>query len=73
MKNSYSRQTCKVLFLARTLEKIVGERPQLVMVGGPPSYLAGFRVDEEHFRLGMSNLGENCRIGALHNFGTSSF
>jgi len=41
---------------ARTLEKIVGERPQLVMVGGPPSYLAGFRVDEEHFRLGMSNL-----------------
>jgi predicted metallo-beta-lactamase superfamily hydrolase len=41
---------------ARTLEKIVGERPQLVMVGGPPSYLAGFRVDEDHFRLGMSNL-----------------
>jgi len=41
---------------AKTLEKIVGEKPQLVMVGGPPSYLAGFGVDEEHFRLGMVNL-----------------
>jgi len=41
---------------AKTLEKIVGEKPQLVMVGGPPSYLAGFRVNEEHFRLGMMNL-----------------
>ncbi len=41
---------------AKTLEIIVNEKPQLVMVGGPPSYLAGFRVDEEQFRLGMHNL-----------------
>ncbi|MEM2281358.1 MAG: hypothetical protein QXZ68_05150 [Candidatus Bathyarchaeia archaeon] len=40
----------------KTLEKIVAEKPQLVMVGGPPSYLAGFRVNEEEFRLGMENL-----------------
>ncbi|MEM2202704.1 MAG: hypothetical protein QW595_03635 [Candidatus Bathyarchaeia archaeon] len=40
----------------KTLEKIVAEKPRLVMVGGPPSYLAGFRVDKEEFRLGLENL-----------------
>jgi len=40
----------------KTLEKIVAEKPQLVMVGGPPSYLAGFRVNEEEFSSGMANL-----------------
>lgn len=40
----------------KTLEIIVNEKPQLVMVGGPPSYLAGFRVSEEQFQLGMHNL-----------------
>ncbi|MEM3579077.1 MAG: hypothetical protein QXL54_02500 [Candidatus Bathyarchaeia archaeon] len=40
----------------KTLEKIVAEKPQLVMVGGPPSYLAGFRVNEAEFRLGLENL-----------------
>jgi len=40
----------------KTLEKIVAEKPQIVMVGGPPSYLAGFRVNEEEFLLGMANL-----------------
>ena len=41
---------------AGTLKKIVAEKPQLVMVGGPPSYLAGFRVNEEEFLSGMANL-----------------
>ncbi|MGB9684288.1 MAG: MBL fold metallo-hydrolase, partial [Candidatus Bathyarchaeales archaeon] len=41
---------------AKTLEIIVNEKPQLVMVGGPPSYLAGFRVSEEQLQLGMRNL-----------------
>lgn len=41
---------------AKTLEKIIAEKPKLVMVGGPPSYLAGFRVDEEKFLLGIENL-----------------
>jgi predicted metallo-beta-lactamase superfamily hydrolase len=40
----------------KTLEIIVNEKPQLVMVGGPPSYLAGFRVSEEQLQLGMRNL-----------------
>jgi predicted metallo-beta-lactamase superfamily hydrolase len=40
----------------KTLERIVTEKPQLIMVGGPPSYLAGFKVNEEDFLLGMANL-----------------
>ncbi|MBX5321095.1 MAG: hypothetical protein QHH12_02160 [Candidatus Bathyarchaeota archaeon] len=40
---------------AKTLEIIVNEKPQLVMVGGPPSYLAVFRVSEEQLQLGMRN------------------
>lgn len=39
-----------------TLKTILNEKPQLVMVGGPPSYLAGFRVNEEQLQLGMRNL-----------------
>jgi len=41
---------------AKTIEKMVAEKPQLVMVGGPPSYLAGFRVNEKEFLSGMANL-----------------
>jgi len=39
-----------------TLETILAERPHLVIVGGPPIYLAGFRVKEEHVEQGMKNL-----------------
>jgi predicted metallo-beta-lactamase superfamily hydrolase len=39
-----------------TLEIILGEKPQLLMIGGPPLYLAKFRVDEEQIRFGMENL-----------------
>lgn len=41
---------------AKTLKIMVNEKPQLVMVGGPPSYLAGFKVNEEELQLGMQNL-----------------
>jgi len=39
-----------------TLEAILEEQPQLLIIGGPPIYLSGFRVKEEHIALGMRNL-----------------
>jgi len=39
-----------------TLETILAERPQLVLMGGPPIYLAGFKVRDEHMQQGMRNL-----------------
>jgi predicted metallo-beta-lactamase superfamily hydrolase len=39
-----------------TLNKILAEKPQLVMIGGPPTYLAGFRVKDEYIETGMQNL-----------------
>jgi predicted metallo-beta-lactamase superfamily hydrolase len=39
-----------------TLAKILAENPQLVIIGGPPTYLAGFRVKEKHIEMGMQNL-----------------
>jgi len=39
-----------------TLDVILTEKPQLVIIGGPPTYLAGFGVKEEHIKQGMQNL-----------------
>lgn len=39
-----------------TLKTILAEKPQLVIIGGPPIYLAGFRVKDEHVQQGMRNL-----------------
>ena len=39
-----------------TLDKILAESPQLVLVGGPPTYLAGFRVKDENIETGIQNL-----------------
>jgi len=38
------------------LDKILAENPQLVIVGGPPPYLAGFRVTDEQVETGIQNL-----------------
>jgi len=38
------------------LKIILVEKPQLIIIGGPPIYLAGFRVKYEHIELGMKNL-----------------
>ena len=40
----------------QTLGIIRMEKPQLIMIGGPPSYLARFRVDEEQVQTGLKNL-----------------
>jgi predicted metallo-beta-lactamase superfamily hydrolase len=39
-----------------TLEIIMREKPQLIMIGGPPSYLAGFGIDEKQVQIGLQNL-----------------
>jgi predicted metallo-beta-lactamase superfamily hydrolase len=39
-----------------TLKLILSEKPQLIIIGGPPLYLAGFRVSETHIQRGMQNL-----------------
>ena len=42
---------------SQTLKLILREKPQLLMIGGPPLYLAGFRVDEKLVQTGLENLG----------------
>ena len=39
-----------------TLELIKTAQPQVIMVGGPPFYLGGFKVDEAQLQLGLKNL-----------------
>lgn len=41
---------------ARALELIIDAKPQVAMVGGPPFYLGGFKVDEAQLQLGLRNL-----------------
>ncbi|MEM3442643.1 MAG: hypothetical protein QXM86_02110 [Candidatus Bathyarchaeia archaeon] len=40
----------------QTLDLIVKEKPQLLMIGGPPFYLARFKIDDEQIQAGMKNL-----------------
>jgi len=40
----------------RTFELILAEKPQMLMVGGPPFYLGGFKVDELNLQLGLRHL-----------------
>jgi predicted metallo-beta-lactamase superfamily hydrolase len=41
---------------SHTLGLILREKPQILMIGGPPLYLAGFRVKEEEIQKGLKNL-----------------
>lgn len=41
---------------ALTLQVILTEQPQLLMIGGPPLYLAKFRIDETEVQAGLENL-----------------
>jgi hypothetical protein len=40
----------------RTLETILKEQPELVMVGGPPSYLTAMKVSDNQIQTGLRNL-----------------
>ncbi len=39
-----------------TLELILGAKPTAIMLGGPPLYLGGFRVELAHLEQGLRNL-----------------
>jgi len=39
-----------------TMQIILAEKPHLLIIGGPPLYLAGFRVTEQQIRQGLKNL-----------------
>lgn len=39
-----------------TVEIILSQKPNLLMVGGPPLYLTGFKLNEEQARNGLSNM-----------------
>lgn len=41
---------------AHTLNLIIRAKPQVVMVGGPPFYLSGYKVSEAELQLGLKNL-----------------
>ncbi|MCS7114904.1 MAG: hypothetical protein RMJ15_02300 [Nitrososphaerota archaeon] len=40
----------------QTLKLIVDEKPEMIIIGGPPLYLAGFRVDDGQALLALKNL-----------------
>ncbi|MCL5877582.1 MAG: hypothetical protein M1540_07210 [Candidatus Bathyarchaeota archaeon] len=40
----------------RTADLILAAKPTVIMLGGPPLYLAGFRVEEAQLELGIRNL-----------------
>jgi len=48
-----------------TLEAIAEERPQLLMIGGPPLYLLGTKVEESQIAAGLRNL-ERLVAGVPH-------
>jgi predicted metallo-beta-lactamase superfamily hydrolase len=39
-----------------TLELIKAAKPQAIMIGGPPFYLGGFKVDEAQLQMALKNL-----------------
>ena len=41
-----------------TLALILKEKADLTMIGGPPLYLTGFRIDEKLIEKGIGNLGK---------------
>lgn len=43
---------------ARTLDLILQAKPNMILLGGPPTYLAGFKVDEKQVQTGLTNLRE---------------
>jgi len=46
---------------AHTLQMIINEDPQLLMIGGPPLYLSQLRVGQDELQNGLKNLGEIAR------------
>jgi hypothetical protein len=49
----------------QTLEIIRKEKPHLIMIGGPPLYLARFKVDEKQIHAGMENLEKVVKVSRM--------
>jgi predicted metallo-beta-lactamase superfamily hydrolase len=45
----------------RPLQVILEEKPQLLMIGGPPTYLVPSRVSDKQLQLSLRNLSEIAR------------
>ena len=43
---------------SHTLEMIIHEKPELLMIGGPPLYLSSFKINEEQAQKGLNSLGK---------------
>jgi predicted metallo-beta-lactamase superfamily hydrolase len=41
-----------------TLDLIIKENPQLIIIGGPPSYLANFKVNESEILIALRNMAK---------------
>jgi predicted metallo-beta-lactamase superfamily hydrolase len=48
-----------------TLQLIKEAKPQAIMVGGPPFYLGGFKVDEAQLQTGLKNLASVVATASL--------
>ncbi|MBC7219190.1 MAG: MBL fold metallo-hydrolase [Hadesarchaea archaeon] len=44
-----------------TLQMILAERPDVVIIGGPPTYLAGYKIDEASLESAKNNLAKLVR------------
>jgi len=44
-----------------TVKVILDEKPDLLIMGGPPTYLQGFRIDEEFFRTALRHMEKIAR------------
>jgi predicted metallo-beta-lactamase superfamily hydrolase len=48
-----------------TVDLITAAEPQVVMVGGPPFYLGGFKVSESQLKVGVENLTRVVEVAPL--------
>lgn len=64
LMHTVERGNCKVMYapdvqgpiLDETLKLILLEKPDLLIVGGPPTYLSGFKISEETLARALGNL-----------------
>ena len=47
--------------VADTVDLILEEKPDLLIMGGPPTYLQGFRIGEEFFQTALRNMEKICK------------
>jgi hypothetical protein len=45
-----------------TTDLILAAKPTMIMIGGPPLYLEGFRVESAHLEIGLKNLANIVKV-----------